>query len=84
MNKFQVTLLLNALHVPSCQCGICKPYYQTQVEMFKLLKDSASIQLSPNKIIDNNKPVVNMAQNGFIEKRLTKTEVILTNFHSYN
>ncbi|EFO15363.2 hypothetical protein LOAG_13147 [Loa loa] len=73
----QVTLLLNALHVPSCQCGICKPYYQTQVEMFKLLKDGASIQLSPNKIIDNNKST-NVAQNGFIEKRPVKTEMSKT------
>ncbi|VIO86083.1 Uncharacterized protein BM_BM1974 [Brugia malayi] len=70
----QVTLLLNALHVPSCQCGICKPYYQTQVEMFKLLKDGASIQLSPNKVSDNNKST-NVAQNGFIEKRSLKAEV---------
>ncbi|EJW81306.1 hypothetical protein WUBG_07785 [Wuchereria bancrofti] len=70
----QVTLLLNALHVPSCQCGICKPYYQTQVEMFKLLKDGASIQLSPNKVTDNNKST-NVAQNGFIEKRSMKAEV---------
>ncbi|MCP9266262.1 Protein C05D10.1 [Dirofilaria immitis] len=73
----QVTLLLNALHVPSCQCGICKPYYQTQVEMFKLLKDGASIQLSPTKVIDNNK-LTNVAQNGFIEKRSMKTEVSKT------
>uniref|UniRef100_A0A0R3RWH6 Transcription factor protein n=1 Tax=Elaeophora elaphi TaxID=1147741 RepID=A0A0R3RWH6_9BILA len=73
----QVTLLLNALHVPSCQCGICKPYYQTQVEMFKLLKDGASIQLSPNKVVDNNKST-NVAQNGFIEKRPMKTEVSKT------
>lgn len=42
--------------------------------MFKLLKDGASIQLSPNKVIDNNKST-NMAQNGFIEKRSMKTEV---------
>ncbi|KAK6109840.1 hypothetical protein QQG55_37555 [Brugia pahangi] len=70
----QVTLLLNALHVPSCQCGICKPYYQTQVEMFKLLKDGASIQLSPNKVSDNNKST-NVARNGFIEKRSLKAEV---------
>ncbi|OZC08174.1 hypothetical protein X798_04790 [Onchocerca flexuosa] len=73
----QVTLLLNALHVPSCQCGICKPYYQTQVEMFKLLKDGSSIQLSPNKVIDNNK-LTNVAQNGFIEKRSMKAEVSKT------
>ncbi|CAG9530828.1 unnamed protein product [Cercopithifilaria johnstoni] len=73
--KQQVTLLLNALHVPSCQCGICKPYYQTQVEMFKLLKDGASIQLSSNKIIDDNNKSANVAQNGFIEKRSMKTEV---------
>uniref|UniRef100_A0A8R1TV61 Uncharacterized protein n=1 Tax=Onchocerca volvulus TaxID=6282 RepID=A0A8R1TV61_ONCVO len=73
----QVTLLLNALHVPSCQCGICKPYYQTQVEMFKLLKDGSSIQLSPNKVIDNNK-LTYVAQNGFIEKRSVKAEVSKT------
>ncbi|VDM91552.1 unnamed protein product [Litomosoides sigmodontis] len=72
--KQQVTLLLNALHVPSCQCGICKPYYQTQVEMFKLLKDGASVQVSSNKAADNNKSP-NVVQNGFIEKRSMKTEV---------
>uniref|UniRef100_A0A915Q4A4 Uncharacterized protein n=1 Tax=Setaria digitata TaxID=48799 RepID=A0A915Q4A4_9BILA len=71
----QVTLLLNALHVPSCQCGICKPYYQTQVEMFKLLKDGASIQLSSNKVTDSNNKSANVAQNGFIERRSMKTEM---------
>ncbi|VDP20877.1 unnamed protein product [Onchocerca flexuosa] len=45
--------------------------------MFKLLKDGSSIQLSPNKVIDNNK-LTNVAQNGFIEKRSMKAEVSKT------
>ncbi|VDM96042.1 unnamed protein product [Thelazia callipaeda] len=54
----QVTLLLNALHVPSCQCPICKPYYQTQVEMFKLLKNGITSNNWPasSKAIENDGP----------------------------
>lgn len=52
--------------------------------MFKLLKDGTSIQVSSNKVVDNNKSV-NVVQNGFIEKRSVKTEVMLTstNFYVY-
>ncbi|VDN19005.1 unnamed protein product, partial [Gongylonema pulchrum] len=70
----QVTLLLNALHVPSCQCDICKPRYQNQIEMFKLLKENATLPaaaavLSPDKDL-SDKPPTDTTQNGFIEKQL--------------
>uniref|UniRef100_A0A914ZM41 Uncharacterized protein n=1 Tax=Parascaris univalens TaxID=6257 RepID=A0A914ZM41_PARUN len=39
----QVTLLMNALHVPACKCEICEPRYRSQVELFSKMKDASAV-----------------------------------------
>uniref|UniRef100_A0A914RYN7 BEN domain-containing protein n=1 Tax=Parascaris equorum TaxID=6256 RepID=A0A914RYN7_PAREQ len=41
--SFQVTLLMNALHVPACKCEICEPRYRSQVELFSKMKDASAV-----------------------------------------
>ncbi|KHN85687.1 Uncharacterized protein C05D10.1 [Toxocara canis] len=38
----QVTLLMNALHVPACKCEVCEPRYRSQVEIFTKMKEAAA------------------------------------------
>uniref|UniRef100_A0A0N5AYK4 Homeobox protein prospero n=1 Tax=Syphacia muris TaxID=451379 RepID=A0A0N5AYK4_9BILA len=38
--QHQITLLMNALHVPTCKCEVCKPICQNQASLFSKLKDN--------------------------------------------
>lgn len=70
--SFQVTLLMNALHVPACKCEICEPRYRSQVELFSKMKDASAVGTHAAQNVEHKpeRKKTETAENGHAEQQV--------------
>uniref|UniRef100_F1KRX6 Uncharacterized protein n=1 Tax=Ascaris suum TaxID=6253 RepID=F1KRX6_ASCSU len=69
----QVTLLMNALHVPACKCEICEPRYRSQVELFSKMKDASAVGTHAAQNVEHKpeRKKTETAENGHAEQQVS-------------